>query len=488
MKERLQKTSNTTKTSDMGNIHKEIVIDNRIFLKGFHLDTKEDELENMFKTYGTIVETKIIRDTFTGQNRGFGFITFDSQHVAQDVLSSVKSVIIDGVEVTVGPAKIRRNPPVKSFRYNQYAENTYESHTHQSNQLVPYTITPEGYFTLYPPPPPQAPPTLYPHPPSGAPTQQYHHHQQQALHPPPLDQKVPYIQQPTIQMSTPIILESNNNESANRTTNRPSSIVEQTVVSCNNNNETGKMLHKSDINNQIVNSSAKIESSVVLAVSSNIPTVTTSRVSSNVGEFSKPTAVCCPSTVNAPQYYSFNQHPADSNMNVDQQQMKVTSPTPIPYLPPYDNFNGAHHHIPGNMNNGIDLALITNGIGNMMPSLQYVPMATFIQNTTQMDHHSNYFYKPETFLPSKPSSIHSESTPCYYPANAPTNKNATMNINRSPCGIAEMHGSNKTSQDCQPSPQQQSTSSSESVSAAIKAQNFVFMSTGLGKVNRVVVR
>ena len=56
----------------MTNIHKEITIDNRIFLKGLRPDTKEEDLENIFKTYGAIVETKIIRDNFDGRSKGYG--------------------------------------------------------------------------------------------------------------------------------------------------------------------------------------------------------------------------------------------------------------------------------------------------------------------------------------------------------------------------------------------------------------------------------
>lgn len=94
MKDSFQKVSPNIsgKSSDMANIHKEITIDNRIFLKGFKLETKEEEVENIFKAYGDIVETKIIRETFSGQSKGYGFITFDSQQVAQEVLTKVNAL------------------------------------------------------------------------------------------------------------------------------------------------------------------------------------------------------------------------------------------------------------------------------------------------------------------------------------------------------------------------------------------------------------
>lgn len=166
MKDFFQKVSPNLsgKSSDMTNIHKEITIDNRIFLKGFKLETKEEEVENIFKAYGDIVETKIIRDTYNGQSKGFGFVTFDSQQVAQEVLEKVQSIQIGDTEITVGPAKIRRLPPFgKSFR-NRYIQNGlhqpnfipsphhHQNQAHQAAQYIsmPYFVSPDGMFTWLP--------------------------------------------------------------------------------------------------------------------------------------------------------------------------------------------------------------------------------------------------------------------------------------------------------------------------------------------------
>lgn len=37
---------------------------------GFGLFTKEEDITNIFVKYGSIVETKFIKDTYTGQNKG----------------------------------------------------------------------------------------------------------------------------------------------------------------------------------------------------------------------------------------------------------------------------------------------------------------------------------------------------------------------------------------------------------------------------------
>jgi len=131
--------------ADMGNIKKEITIPNRIFLKGFHPSTKEVEIEMVFRGYGKVLETKIIRDPMSGNNKGFGFVTFDSQIVAEEVLEKVKTITLNGVEVSVGPAKIRRRPP-KLYRTPVPPPPPPPPH-HPPPPMAWCHVAPDGLFT-----------------------------------------------------------------------------------------------------------------------------------------------------------------------------------------------------------------------------------------------------------------------------------------------------------------------------------------------------
>ena len=128
--------------ADMENIHKEITIPNRIFLKGFDVSTEEEDLQNIFAKYGSIVETNIIRDQRTKQSKGYGFITFDSQQVAEKVVETIKSVEVNGTEVVVGKAKIRRRPPTAKYFHPDFANQP-------PTTLV--SVSPDGLFTFHQP-------------------------------------------------------------------------------------------------------------------------------------------------------------------------------------------------------------------------------------------------------------------------------------------------------------------------------------------------
>ena len=47
------------------------------FFIGFGLFTKEEDITNIFVKYGSIVETKFIKDTYTGQNKGIPSIVIN---------------------------------------------------------------------------------------------------------------------------------------------------------------------------------------------------------------------------------------------------------------------------------------------------------------------------------------------------------------------------------------------------------------------------
>ncbi|XP_077221877.1 heterogeneous nuclear ribonucleoprotein 1-like isoform X2 [Tasmannia lanceolata] len=66
----------------------------KLFIGGISWDTNEDRLKEYFKTYGEVVEAVIMKDRTTGRARGFGFVVFADQSVAERVV--MEKHIIDG--------------------------------------------------------------------------------------------------------------------------------------------------------------------------------------------------------------------------------------------------------------------------------------------------------------------------------------------------------------------------------------------------------
>ena len=76
----------------------------------------EDELRQVFETYGTVQTAAIIKDKISGESRGFGFVEMPNQDEAQKAISGLNGRDFKGRAMTVNEAKPRTDNP----RGNRY--------------------------------------------------------------------------------------------------------------------------------------------------------------------------------------------------------------------------------------------------------------------------------------------------------------------------------------------------------------------------------
>jgi len=62
--------------------------ENKLYIGNLDYDISEEELEDHFAKYGTILQVNIPINKHTGRTRGFGFITFDEQGEADAALQA----------------------------------------------------------------------------------------------------------------------------------------------------------------------------------------------------------------------------------------------------------------------------------------------------------------------------------------------------------------------------------------------------------------
>ncbi|MGQ3887664.1 RNA recognition motif domain-containing protein [Legionella sp. CNM-1927-20] len=83
---------------------------NKIYVGNLPFDTTEVSLENGFGKYGKIEELLLIKDRFTGQSKGFGFITFSTQHEAENSLEmNGKQWVGRTLKVTMAQNRMNQN-------------------------------------------------------------------------------------------------------------------------------------------------------------------------------------------------------------------------------------------------------------------------------------------------------------------------------------------------------------------------------------------
>merc|ERR1719460_2111516 len=74
----------------------------KVFVGGLSRETTTDGLRLYFERFGDISDCVVMKDRSTGAPRGFGFVTYSSQMVADRVVHHRH--VIDGKEVEAKPA------------------------------------------------------------------------------------------------------------------------------------------------------------------------------------------------------------------------------------------------------------------------------------------------------------------------------------------------------------------------------------------------
>ena len=50
----------------------------KLYVGNLNFEASEDQVRELFGTFGEVQEVKIVMDRFTGRSRGFAFVRFDS--------------------------------------------------------------------------------------------------------------------------------------------------------------------------------------------------------------------------------------------------------------------------------------------------------------------------------------------------------------------------------------------------------------------------
>jgi RNA recognition motif-containing protein len=77
----------------------------KVYVGGLPYAATEQQLNDLFAQYGTVISARVITDKFTGQSRGFGFVEMASDHEAQKAIEALNGTLLDGRTLTVNEAR-----------------------------------------------------------------------------------------------------------------------------------------------------------------------------------------------------------------------------------------------------------------------------------------------------------------------------------------------------------------------------------------------
>ncbi len=90
-----------------------------LYVGNLNFSTTEEGLSSVFSQYGEIVSVRIVKDRFTEQSKGFGFVEFAEDSAADSAIETLNGKEIDGRRVRVNVAETRPRQPHGNFNRNR---------------------------------------------------------------------------------------------------------------------------------------------------------------------------------------------------------------------------------------------------------------------------------------------------------------------------------------------------------------------------------
>ena len=80
-----------------------------IYVGNLSPEVKEEELSELFSQHGKVSSAKVIRDMFTQESRGFGFIEMPAQAEAMKAIETLNTFELKGKKIVVNEARPQRD-------------------------------------------------------------------------------------------------------------------------------------------------------------------------------------------------------------------------------------------------------------------------------------------------------------------------------------------------------------------------------------------
>jgi len=78
-----------------------------IYVGNLSYDTTGETIKRAFESFGEVTSARVIKDKYTGQSRGFGFVEMSVQTQAQTAIESLNGKELQGKEMSVSEARPR---------------------------------------------------------------------------------------------------------------------------------------------------------------------------------------------------------------------------------------------------------------------------------------------------------------------------------------------------------------------------------------------
>ena len=78
-----------------------------IYVGNLSSEATDETIRGAFESFGEVTSARVIKDRYSGQSRGFGFVEMPAQSQAQTAIKSLNGKELQGKEMSVSEARPR---------------------------------------------------------------------------------------------------------------------------------------------------------------------------------------------------------------------------------------------------------------------------------------------------------------------------------------------------------------------------------------------
>lgn len=80
-----------------------------IYVGNLSYGVTEGQLKELFEEFGSVTSANLIKDKYSGESKGFGFVEMDKQNEAEEAIKHLNGRPIEGRNLTVNIARPRND-------------------------------------------------------------------------------------------------------------------------------------------------------------------------------------------------------------------------------------------------------------------------------------------------------------------------------------------------------------------------------------------
>ena len=96
----------------------------KIYVGNMNYATTENTLQDLFAQYGNVVSVNIIKDRYTEQSKGFGFVEMEDAQAAENAINGLNGQELEGRRLRVNVAENKPREP----RFHNQERRGYNSY------------------------------------------------------------------------------------------------------------------------------------------------------------------------------------------------------------------------------------------------------------------------------------------------------------------------------------------------------------------------